>query len=122
MVAAVCTVLTVVGFALAPPSQEPNAAFFNLGVAILVLWVTGAGVARYRWTGAALRQSAKDLEDIKRALDQSAIVATTNVKGDITYVNETFCAISKYAREELIGQNHRILNSGLHPIDFFKDM
>jgi len=70
----------------------------------------------------ALRRSLKDLEDLKYALDQSAIVAITNVQGDITYVNDTFCAISKYPRETLIGRNHRILNSGLHGLEFFKEM
>ncbi len=71
---------------------------------------------------AQLQQSRKDLEDLQHALDQSAIVAITNVRGDITFVNDTFCAISKYAREELIGRNHRILNSGLHSLEFFQEM
>lgn len=69
-----------------------------------------------------LRRSTKDLEDLKYALDQSAIVAITNVRGDITYVNDTFCAISGYRRDELMGRNHRLLNSGLHSLEFFQEM
>ena len=56
------------------------------------------------------------------ALDQTAIVAATNTKGKIIYANEQFARISGYPVVELIGKNHRILNSGHHPSIFFKQM
>lgn len=62
------------------------------------------------------------LADFKYALDESAIVVITDQKGIIKHVNENFCRISKYNAEELIGQDHRIINSGYHPKEFIKGL
>jgi PAS domain S-box-containing protein len=69
-----------------------------------------------------LHQSLSNLTSMQRALDHAAIVAITDRQGTITYVNDKFCEISRYRREEVIGQNHRILNSGYHPKEFFQHL
>lgn len=69
-----------------------------------------------------LAANMRSLAEFKTALDESAIVAITDARGKISYVNDKFCAISQFSREELIGQDHRIINSGFHPPEFFDDL
>jgi PAS domain S-box-containing protein len=71
---------------------------------------------------ASLRASELHLSAFQAAVDNQALVAITDVAGTITEVNELFCLISGYSREELIGSNHRILNSGHHPRAFWVEM
>ena len=69
-----------------------------------------------------LQRSKSEVLDYRHAIDESSIVAITDQKGIINYVNDNFCKISKYATEELIGQDHRIINSGYHSKEFFRDL
>ncbi len=70
----------------------------------------------------ALKKAFTELSDYKQALDASAIVAITDQKGVIKHVNDNFCNISGYSRQELIGQDHRIINSGYHEKAFIKNL
>jgi two-component system sensor histidine kinase NreB len=64
----------------------------------------------------------KEISDYKNAIDQSSIVSITDQKGIIKYVNDNFCKISGYSTVELLGQDHRIINSGYHPSNYIKNL
>jgi len=86
---------------------------------VLGFWTTWRPYPR---RGRQARSSVQQLADLKRAIDQASIVATTDVSGRITYANDKFCEISGYSREELLGQDHRIVNSGYHSKEFIRDL
>lgn len=72
--------------------------------------------------GAEPKATLKQLEAFKDALDMAAIIATTDRKGRITYVNQKFVTISGYSEQELLGRDHRIINSGYHPAAYIANM
>jgi two-component system, chemotaxis family, sensor kinase Cph1 len=68
-----------------------------------------------------LKEQRAQLEAQKKALDACAVVAETDPHGHITYVNDQFCQLSQFTREELIGKTHKVINSGRHPKEYWID-
>jgi len=77
---------------------------------------------RIQRTQSELSRSLRELEFQKYALDQHSIVSIADRSGKILYTNDKFSEVSQYSREELMGQDHRLLNLGYHPREFFKTM
>ena len=69
-----------------------------------------------------LQTTNNELIQQKDTLDHHAIVSIADKKGNITYVNDKFCEVSGYSREELLGKNHRLLKSDIHPVEFYQDL
>ena len=126
--ATVVSVLALAGYLLKPGETEALTQSIR-AIAILVIWTTAIVLRQFRRTWLELQARTvdlqartKDLADTNFALDQAAIVATTNTSGKITYVNGKFCDVSKYSRDELIGQDHRLINSGYHSKEFIRNL
>ncbi|CAH0288513.1 PAS domain-containing sensor histidine kinase [Peribacillus simplex] len=79
-------------------------------------------ITEYKRVLEELGKSVNKMADFQFALDSSSIVAITDQRGTIKYVNDQFCRISKFSKEELIGQDHRIINSGFHSREFFNNL
>jgi len=99
----------------------PNAVASN---ASLILDEADLGALSQRLANlvAESEASRRELANQKFALDQHAIVSITDTAGGIIYANDRFCEISEYTREQLLGNNHRLINSGLHSREFFQGM
>lgn len=69
-----------------------------------------------------IKEAARELQELKFALDESTIVAITDLKGKIIFANQKFCEISQYSLQELLGQDHRIINSGYHSKEFMRHL
>ena len=91
-------------------------------IGLMVNRSMSALLARLGGTASELKQSISELEFQKQALDKHAIVSIADAQGQITYVNDKFCQVSQYASMELLGQNHRMLNSDYHSKMFFAGM
>ena len=133
VVAAGATALTIAGMYVTVFGGSVEVAVINRPLELAIVWTSALVVTHYRRTlyrwaqqyatdQAARAQSIRRLEEIQEALDQAAIVAATDQRGVITYVNDKFCEISKYSREELLGQDHRIINSGYHSKEFIRNL
>jgi len=114
--------LTLVGAVLSPGGGPYAMASVNRGIALAVIWTTALVLGRFRTTWLDLQGRTKDLADVNYALEQSAILAITDTRGLIKYANQKFCEISKYTSAELVGRDHRIINSGYHPKAFIRNL
>lgn len=82
----------------------------------------GNNITERKRSQEALQKTLRELAFHKFALNQAAIVSMTDGKGKISYVNERFCQISGYFKEELMGYTHKVVNSRYHPPEFFTDL
>jgi PAS domain S-box-containing protein len=123
LVAAVmATVLLAIDLAVGWTGSPPSFIFVNRPLMVLLLVATAVIVARFKRLEEHSLANVQQLGDLKRALDAAAIVATTDVTGRITYVNDKFCEISQFSRDELLGQDHRIVNSAYHSKAFIREL
>ena len=129
LVAVAASAATIPGVYLPHAAGSIEIDRLNLPLELAIIWLSAGTVAYHRvmsdrWSGqvarkqTVLEETIVRLQELQYALDQAAIVAATDQRGTITYVNDKFCEISKYSRDELLGHDHRIVNSEYHPKEF----
>lgn len=89
---------------------------------VIGVTVLSSNISEQRGIEASLLKSLKETYDYKAALDEASIVAITDQRGIIKHANDNFCKISGYSREELLGRDHRIINSGFHSKEFMREL
>lgn len=120
--AAGASVLVAADLAIGWHRPVPTGVYLNRSLMVMVFVLTALLVSRSARFYREWQSHVDQLADFKRALDVAAIVAITDVRGRITYVNDTFCEISGFTRDQLLGQDHRLINSGHHPPAFIRDL
>jgi PAS domain S-box-containing protein len=121
--AGLSTVLVLLPLAVVPSDVDPMRRAVGTGGILAATWITALFIYRFvATTRQRVEGSLRELADTKYALDQAAIVATTDTRGVIKSVNRKFCEISKYQAGELIGNDHRLVNSGYHPKEFIRSL
>lgn len=95
------------------------------GLLLALAWLArsvASAAEREASAAAELAASHRRLEDMERAVREHAVIAVTDVRGRIVDVNSKFCELSGYSRDELLGRTHQMVNSGLHPPEFFRGL
>ena len=122
LAAAAVSMLLIIDLGIAWPEPTLWLALMNRLLMIAVFAITALVVRRFAHLEGQLLLLLDQLADFKRALAAASIVAITDVQGRITYANDKFVEISGYPREELLGRDHRIINSGHHPPEFIRTL
>ena len=94
----------------------------GLFLSFFVAWVASVLIVQRKLTRQSEVEALRELKYQKQAMDAHAIVSSADIQGNITYVNDKFVTISGYAREELLGRNHRMVKSDEHSPEFYRDM
>lgn len=133
LIAAVATLLALIDSYASARGLDGAGSLASRSAEAAVTWTAAGLLAARGWrrdrstadgerAARAMADSLRGLDETRYALDQAAIVAATDQRGIITYVNDKFCQISKYSRDELLGQDHRIISSGYHSKELIREL